>query len=149
MKKIMSFVLFIALIIGIVLPTFSVALSISAEEAYTGVIVNGGSEETAYSFVYGGESITNEQNTDEVHSGSYSTKIVTKLIVQLITTKYRLENRFILPSGQRLMKPQALRVLYSAEMCIRRVKTALLTSWIIIPRPTPQVAEIFKASGKN
>ena len=78
MKKIMSFVLSIVLIAGVILPAFSFSLSISAEEAYTGVIDNGGSEETAYSFVHGGESITNEKNTDEVHSGSYSTKIVTK-----------------------------------------------------------------------
>ncbi len=76
MKKIISFVLSIALIVGIILPTFAVSLQISAE-SYSGVIDNGGSEETAYSFVYGGNSITNEQNTDVVHSGNYSTKIIT------------------------------------------------------------------------
>ena len=77
MKKIMSFVLLIALISGVILPTFSCSLNISAEEAYTGVIDNGGSEEEAYSFVYGGNSITNERNSAEAHSGNYSTKIIT------------------------------------------------------------------------
>ena len=77
MKKIMSFVLSITLIAGIILPTFSVSMFISAEEAYTGVIDNGGSEEAAYSFVYGGNSITNERNSAEAHGGNYSTKIIT------------------------------------------------------------------------
>ena len=77
MKKIMSFVLLIALISRVILPTFSVSLNIFAEEAYTGVINNGGSEEMSYPFVDGGQTATNTHNSDEVHSGNYSTKIVT------------------------------------------------------------------------
>ena len=79
MKKIILFILSIVLIVGIILSTFSVALSISAEEAYTGVIDNGGSEEMPYPFVDGGYTATNTHNTDEVHSGNYSTKIVTSI----------------------------------------------------------------------
>ncbi len=78
MKKIMSFVLSIALIAGVILPTFSITLNISADEAYTGVVDNGGSEEMAYPLVDGGHTATNSHDADEVHSGNYSTKIVTK-----------------------------------------------------------------------
>ena len=77
MKKIMSFILSFALIIGVVLPTVLATLRISAQEAYVGVVDNGGSEEMAYPFVDGGHTATNTQNSQEVHSGKYSTKIVT------------------------------------------------------------------------
>jgi len=78
LKKIMAFVLSVALIAGIIVPTFLVTLNISAEEAYTGVIDNGGSEEMAYPFVDGGNTATNIQDSSQVHSGDYSTKIVAK-----------------------------------------------------------------------
>ena len=137
LKKIMAFVLSVVLIAGIIVPTFLVTLNISAEEAYTGVIDNGGSEEMAYPFVDGGNTATNTQDSSQVHSGDYSTKVVARnsgmnasFRIESTTNynKIPLNKEVYIHSGQKQTIPKVLRVLYLREMFIRPVKTALPTN---------------------
>jgi hypothetical protein len=75
MKKAMSLVVALALVLGMVIPMLPMLYT--AAEGYTGVIDNGGSEKMPYPLVSGGDTATNTSDSTEAHSGSFSTKIVT------------------------------------------------------------------------
>lgn len=75
MKKILSLVVALAIVIGVALPILPTLYANA--EGYTGVIDNGGSEEKPYPLVSGFDTATNTSDSTEAHSGSFSTKIVT------------------------------------------------------------------------